>query len=74
MSQLYRPPWAKLYYCEVVVDVAGMFSFLLPIKSQTHDRFREAAVGRFQNFVKWKISVCFINTTDIYLAFKILKS
>ena len=32
MSQLYDPPWAKLYYCEVVVDVARMFSFLLPIK------------------------------------------
>ena len=32
MSQLYDPPWAKLYYCEVVVDVATMFYFLLPIK------------------------------------------
>lgn len=65
MSQLYRPPWAKLYYCEVVVDVAGMFSFLLPIKSQTHDR--QISCWSFSEFCKME-NICVFYQYNGYLS------
>ena len=68
MSQLYDPPWAKLYYFEVVVDVARMFSFLLPIKPKQLS-LQGSCCWPFSEFCNsWKISVFFINTTDICLA------